>query len=329
VRTRAGEVRRVGVELEFGGLELVEAAEAVRESFGGEVRQDHEHRYTVLTGLGEFEVTFDSSLLSERKYERWDVGGAVKSAVGGVLRLVGGAVLPLEIATPPIPVTRLGELGRLEQALRERRAEGTKAGVFHAFALHFNPEAADARDPACITRTLRAFLLLYDWLFRKSDVDLFRRLLPFINPFPEDYARRVIDPDYAPDMARLADEYLQWSPTRNRPLDLLPILAFNDPGLPSRPELEGQKVHPRPTFHYRLPNCQIDEPRWSIAEEWGRWVLVEQLADDPEATARLSRAYREWDGSVLGYLGDRWVHFLDEEWVPVLRERSAAGRPAG
>lgn len=333
LRTCRGEVRRVGVELEFGGLSLAEAAEAVRASFGGEVRQDHEHRYTVATALGEFEVTFDSSLLSDKKYERVveDLGlsDGIKSAVEEVLERIGGAVLPLEIGTPPIPATRLGELNRLEQALRERHAEGTRSGLLSAFALHFNPEAVDSSSPASVVGTLRAFLLLYDWLFRKSDVDLMRRLLPFINPFPEEYARLVIDPDYAPDKSRLADDYLRWNPTRNRPLDLLPLLAFSEPSLMDRPELAGQKVKPRPTFHYRLPNSLIDVPQWSIAAEWGRWVLVERLAGSPELMNRLSRAYLDWDDSVMGYLSDRWVHHLDEQWVPVLREHPPTERLVG
>lgn len=329
--TSGGQVRRVGVELEFGGLELAEAAEAVREAFGGDVRRDHEHRYTVATDLGEFDVTFDSSLLSKRKYEeyleRLGLGERAKGAVEGVLRRVGGSVLPLEIGTPPVPGTRLGELNRLERALRDRHAEGTRAGVLYAFALHFNPEAVDPADPA---PTLRAFLLLYEWLFRKADVDTLRWLMPFINSFPREYARRVVDPDYAPDVGRFADDYVAHNPTRNRPLDLLPLLAFNDPRLLARPELAGQKVSPRPTYHYRLPNSLIDEPNWSVAKEWGRWVLVERLAADPDLAARFAREYLGWGVSIAGYLGDRWVRHVDEEWVPRLRgQPAAAGQQVG
>jgi hypothetical protein len=239
-----------------------------------------------------------------------------------VLRRLGGSVLPLEIGTPPIPATRLHELNGLEQALRARHAEGTRAGLLYAFALHFNPEAV---DPSAPTSTLRAFLLLYHWLYRKADVDTLRWVLPFINSFPEEYARLVIDPAYDPDIGRFADDYVAHNPTRNRPLDLLPLLAFNDPDFMKRPEVADQKVGPRPTYHYRLPNSLIDDPEWSIATEWGRWVLVERLAANAELSARLARDYLGWEGSVAGYLGDRWVKHVEGEWIPLLREAPPAG----
>src|SRR5918912_3299572 len=110
LRNSKGEVRTVGVELEFGGLSLPEAAEAVREAFGGQLRQDHEHRYTVtVPSLGEFEVTFDSSLLSNKRHEQVvdnlgvPLGEGVKGAVETVLRTVGDTILPLEVSTPPLP----------------------------------------------------------------------------------------------------------------------------------------------------------------------------------------------------------------------------------
>jgi hypothetical protein len=50
-------------------------------------------------------------------------------------------------------------------------------------------------------------------------------------------------------------------------------------------------VKPRPAFHYRLPNCLIDEPDWTLAREWNTWVTVEQLASDPERIRTMSREY--------------------------------------
>lgn len=323
LRNRRGAVRRVGVELEFGGLSLAAAVDAVRAAFGGTVRQDHENRYTVVADLGEFEITYDTPLLSGQPgsgagEDASALQKGVKDATGWVLRQLGGTVLPLEVSTPPLPADRLDVLNRLEDELRARHAEGTRAGLFNAFALHFNPEVTDPTDPACVVATVRAFLLLFHWLRRAERVDRMRRVMPFINPFPEEYARLVIDPDYAPDMGRFAADYLTHNPTRNRPLDLLPLLAFNDPDFLARNGLAGQKVRPRPTFHYRLPNSSIDEPGWSISEEWGRWVLVERLADDPALAARFAREYLAWEGGVLGYLSDRWERHVEENWLPLL-----------
>lgn len=324
VVNRRGKVRKVGVEIEFGGVSLPEAAEAIRAAYDGTLRQDHEHRFTVSTHLGDFEVTFDSSLLSDKKFEHVleRLGLAtqgVKEVVEGALRRLTGRLLPLEVATPPVPVDRLDELNTLEAALRARHAEGTKSGLLYAFALHFNPEARDPSDGADVAATLRAFLLLYEWLFRRAEVDRLRRLMPFINPFPEAYARRVIDPDYAPDMRTLIDDYVRANPTRNRPLDLLPLLAFNDRHVMDRSELNGQKVSARPTYHYRLPNSLIDDPHWSIAREWNQWVLIERLAADRELLRGLARSYLDWDNTLLGYLTDRWVHHVEDEWLPRIR----------
>jgi hypothetical protein len=133
----------------------------------------------------------------------------------------------------------------------------------------------------------------------------------------------VVDPDYSPDMPAFIADYVAANPTRNRPLDLLPLLALNDPGLTKRPPLQGQKVKARPAFHYRLPNSLIDDPDWSVAREWDQWLLVERLAGDPGLVRRLSRTYLDWDSTLVGYLSDSWVKQLDAEWVPKLCEPPA------
>lgn len=321
-----GEIRGVGVELEFHGMTLLQAAKAVHEAFGGEMRRDHKHCIMVASpSFGDFEVTFDAAMLKRADREpeadasTFGIGEAAKGAAQAVLRQIGKAILPLEIGTPPIPATHLNELTKLERALRKRHAKGTKANPFFAFALHFNPEAVDASNPNCLINTLRSFMLLYEWLFREGHIDWTRRLLPFFDPFPQSYVRRVLDPDYAPDMAGFIHDYLAANPTRNRPLDMLPILTHNDPDLKNRPELEGQKVKPRPTFHYRLPNSLLDDPDWSIAREWNQWVLVERMADNADWLNELSRTYLDWENSLTNYLNDRWVQYLKHEWVPLLR----------
>ena len=37
-------------------------------------------------------------------------------------------------------------------------------------------------------------------------------------------------------------------------------------------------VKARPAYHYRLPNCLVDEPTGRSRREWNTWVTVERLA---------------------------------------------------
>jgi hypothetical protein len=122
--------------------------------------------------------------------------------------------------------------------------------------------------------------LLYDWLVEEARIDFTRKLSSFIDPFPEPFRRKVIDPDYRPDVDGLIDDYLADNPTRNRPLDMLPAFATLRHDRVLAAAKEHDQVKPRPTFHYRLPNCCVDDPAWTFAQEWNRWVAVERLAED-------------------------------------------------
>ena len=72
---------------------------------------------------------------------------------------------------------------------------------------------------------------------------------------------------------------------------MTPVLAFIERGRVSRRVHEAHLVKPRPAFHYRLPNCMVDEPHWTVAREWNSWVAVERLAADAEKLAAMSRDY--------------------------------------
>lgn len=293
----AGELRRVGFELEFAGLPLARAAEAVRELVGGRVVEDDRFRLRVeVDGLGDFVVEADADLLRDGRYldhlqrlgvpvHRLDTRQPIEELVSRVAELV----VPSEVATPPIPLDRLDLVDDLRDALARRQARGTASRLRYAFGLHLNPEAP-ALDADSVLRHLRAFLALYDHLLESSAVDLTRSLTPFIDEFPDDYRRRVLSPSYQPTLPRLAADYAAHNPTRNRPLDLLPLLVH----LLGRDTLqaldEDELVRPRPTYHYRLPNCRIDEADWRVADEWNRWVEVERLAARPAALHRLCAA---------------------------------------
>ena len=96
----------------------------------------------------------------------------------------------------------------------------------------------------------------------------------------------MLDPSYAPDEDALIGDYLEANPTRNRALDMLPVLATLQEERVLAAAKESENVKARPTFHYRLPNCLIDDRSWSFGVEWNRWVEVERLAAD-EARMRV------------------------------------------
>ncbi len=289
-----GSPRRVGVELEFADLDAPSAARLVRDLYGGEITVENPHRCRVRgTRLGDFTVELD--MRSAHPKESDAEPGALEALLERLRPLwgsIGSLVMPFEIAAPPVPVERLTELETLVTGLRERGASGTGASPLFAFGLHFNPEVA-ATDADYVLDHLKAFLILSPWLRAQIRVDTTRRMTGFIAAFPVAYAVKVVDPAYRPDMDTLVADYLEANPTRNRELDLFPLFAHLDPEV-LRAKIADPHVRPRPTFHYRLPNARIGEPDWSLAQDWNRWVTVEELAADRARLDALGTAYRDY-----------------------------------
>jgi len=296
-----GRPRRVGVELEFVALSPREAAEVLQELFGGRLVEVGAFLYRLRDSrLGDFRVELDSrhALKGPRSRPADPEAGWLDGVLADIERelqylysVAISGVLPLEIVTPPIAFAALDALDPLIEALKARGARGTEESPFYAFGVHLNPEVA-VLDPGYVVQVLRAYLLLEDWLRREVDPDVLRRALAFITPFGRDYARLVLDPGYDP--ARLTADYLAANPTRNRSLDLLPLLALLDPDR-VRAAISDRKVAARPTFHYRLPDFRTTDPGWSLAGEWNRWVAVERLAADPQSLRELSLAFLAHD----------------------------------
>lgn len=308
-KTDAGEKRRVGVEIEFAGVEVEVAAGLVREQFGGRIVTLDEHRAKVEgTGFGDFLVELDSM------YAHPDSDDAVigkledkmKHKLTGVIGDVIGLWMPNEIIAPPIAYDELAELDRLVDVLREHNAEGTSASAFYSFGLQLNPEVP-SRDVANILRHLQAYLILSPWLRQEIDIDITRRLLPFADPFPDAYLCKVLAPSYEPSLDDLIRDYVEANPSRNRELDLMPLFMEIAPevtnGLTDDPHIKA-----RPTYHYRLPNAQIDDPAWcGIVGEWNRWVEVERLAAD---RGRLAEARRIVYAQLEREANEGWLDWI-------------------
>lgn len=319
--TREGKLRRVGVEMEMAGISLDAIATSVIGLFGGEhVRvSPFEHRVTG-TGFGDFGLELDSDLLKRREYLDYLEGMGVRvdrNATPNLLEKafseVAGLLVPHEVVAPPIDHDALCELDRLREALRLAGAKGTHASVVYAFGLQLNLELA-RMDAPYILGHLQAFMLLYEWLLDESQTDLSRRLTPFVEPFPEAYVARVLQADYRPDLSTLISDYLADNPTRNRPLDMLPLFALLAPEQIRAAPVEHHLIRPRPTFHYRLPDCRIDEPEWSLADPWNGWVKVERLAHQPDRISAAAAAYLSEAEESLADKGRRWVHRVSE-WL--------------
>jgi hypothetical protein len=283
-----GELRRVGLELEIGHLPLESVLELVQRSMGGRVEQASPAQGKVAdTPLGSFAVELDSRALKERAYLRplAMVGLEPESSVSQLIESsvvrVSRELVPIEVVTPPIPWDRLHELDPLWTSLRDAGAEDTHASVLYAFGLHLNPEVPDF-EARTIAGYLQAFLLLEPWLVAATEVDLSRRIAPYIRPFPAEYRQLILAPDYEPDLETLIAHYLEHNPTRNRPLDLMPLFVHATHADYSARMEDWALVKPRPTFHYRLPNSEIQRPNWSPAVDWNRWIAVERLASTPE-----------------------------------------------
>ena len=67
--------------------------------------------------------------------------------------------------------------------------------------------------------------------------------------------------------------------TRNRELDLLPLLAAIDKDAVTAALAMSRRPYVRPS-HYRLPNTRLGQDGWSVLVEWERWLSVEELATD-------------------------------------------------
>ncbi|HEY6877492.1 MAG TPA: amidoligase family protein [Polyangiales bacterium] len=316
---RSGALRTVGLEVELGGLSLERALDVVHGAVGGTVALHSRTEGSVVQpAFGTFKVEFDHSMLRKRSYLRPltrlglvgtpDTADAVEDSV---LR-VASEIVPIEIVTPPLPWNRLRELDPLWDALRAAGAEDTHDSPLYAFGLHLNPESPDL-DTGTLLAFMRAFLLLEDWLASASRVALTRRISPFIRPFPEEYRRLILQPEYAPTDQGFVDDYLTFSPTRNRPLDMAPLLMHVfGAGILARVE-EAPLVKPRPTYHYRMPNSEIAAPGWTPARDWNRWLAVEALASQPTRLTELSRAYLATFDLPLRLQSQGWIETLESQ----------------
>ncbi|MFC3103803.1 amidoligase family protein [Salinisphaera aquimarina] len=313
--TAANGERRVGVELEFTGLTIERIGETLRACLGGDIRPHSAYEYTVEnTTLGDFAVELDYAFLKERGRREHEPGllDELEQVSEDVLGALAKRVVPLEIVCPPIAIGELHRLHPMLQALRDAGARGTSQSALYAFGLHLNPELPDLETDTLLAY-IRAFAVAFDWLKRVSEIDISRRVFPYIQPYSKVYVRTVCDPSYTPTKARLISDYLAENATRNRALDMLPVFAHMDDDR-VRAAVPDDLVNARPTLHYRLPNCEIEQPGWDLNPAWNHWLVIEELAADAPRLIRICEDYcsalDKPFGDWLGRWGDGFERYL-------------------
>ncbi|HHH72689.1 MAG TPA: alpha-L-fucosidase [Sulfuricurvum sp.] len=317
-----GEMRHVGFELEFSGLELEKAVEMVAQMVGGNVETFNPWYHLIKnTPWGNFILVLDFQFLINSGLQEWlrDIGleSALDSeeveAIEYFLGTFSASLVPYELTTPALPLTEIAVIETIKNGLRDVGALGTTANPLYVFGFHINPEIPSL-DAHIILAYLRAFLVLEELLQARIKPDFSRRLSPYIDPFGNDYIMKVLHPSYRPDMTAFIDDYLDANPTRNRALDLLPLLAWIDRKRVVS-ALPDEKITPRPTLHFRLPNSRIDEHAWHTYDPWNSWVLVERLATDNDSlTAFAYSKYRLMKSPFYFFRKKQWVRRM-RQWA--------------
>jgi hypothetical protein len=304
-----GAPRKFGIELEYTSLGLLESVEAVEAIYGGQREQVGKYRYKLHdTPCGTFTVELDVKLMHQLSAhfgkEKETGQHRFEDTADALLSPVMTRLSPTEIITPPLQESELEQLEQLVALLRDRGARGTGASVLNAYGLHINTDAPSL-EAAPLLAYLQAFVLLQDWLTEQTEMDLTRLIAQYAKLYPEAYAKHILQPSYHPTIETLIDDYLSFNPSRDRALDMLPLFAYIDESR-VRAVVKDMRVQIRPTFHFRMPNCRIDEADWHVRDEILHWGHVEKLANDHALRQRMSEAF----------LADteRLMHRFDDEW---------------
>lgn len=310
VNKEDGTPRHVGVEFELQGIPVSKLSRVVALTLGGDVETVSTAEYCVqVPDQGDYRVEVDYALLKQMAKEQHELDDAEQSVIEAaaldVLSAGSSKIVPCEVISPPLPMQTFSEpMQILTDAIRQAGGKGTRHSMLFAFGLHLNVEPPDL-EADTVASYMKAFACLFDWIVWEGEVDWARRVTPYIQRFPAEYDLQLTDPEYWPDWDALVTDYLQTNASRNRAMDMLPM--FSD----VRPEMVGQsvdddRIKARPAFHYRLANCSIDEPGWSIADPWRRWLQIEHLANDRDALNACCAEYRKDR--------DRLLHRVDSSW---------------
>ncbi len=315
MRTIDGKDRHVGIEIELSGIGYDALVQKVSTLLEGTPRLESRYVTTIETSLGAFTIELDSDPIKDLDLADKRLPESIRDLGGQAMEVIDAAaerIVPLEIVSPPLPFSRVPDVQSLMESLREAGALGSREAIYYAFGLQLNPELPDLK-PATLVRYLQAFAGLYEWLKAKHQLDISRKLTTYIEPWSTGFTDRLMTDDYAPERSDLMRDYLEFNPTRNRALDLLPLFAHMDKALLDD-YVRDSRIKSRPTLHYRLPDCDIDNPEWNLSSVWNDWVILEQIANNADELSELRALYRERRKLSIHNLTCSWQE-ATEDWL--------------
>lgn len=268
---------KVGFEIEYNNVSIQKTAEIIKDLFGSKIKEHHKNRIDVVdTKLGDFSVELDAEIIQKLADKKGELPDDLLNIINDNAEEFVGILVPREIVCPPVPEGNIADIDKLRKELYENGAKGTESSVFYAYGLHINHELKDITAENILSY-LRAYIELKEEFDRSSPIDFSRKLTGFVADFNNSYKKKVMDGEYDPDMDQLIDDYIEYNPSRNRALDLMPLFKFIDKNKIEK--LVGdERIKARPTFHFRLPDCRIGESNWSIFTEWEKWQKIERTA---------------------------------------------------
>ena len=317
-------IRCAGFEFEYAGVEPETVILALKDRFGGEIDKINDFHFKLKTDLGTFKVMIDAQFLLNSQLRKWvnkyKLDGFIDletvKKIEKLIATVGEQFVPFELTTPPMKFTALGYVDEVKTILQSLGAKGTKSSPVYAFGMHINPQVRSL-EVTQILSDLCAFFVLYEYIVEWLKPDLSRRITPYIDPFDAKYRRLVLDTSYQPSMRQFIEDYLHYNPTRNRALDMLPLLCYIDEEK-VRSRLPDEKIGKRPTYHYRLPDSCVDEERWTPAIGFNSWMLVEMLSSNVQLLHGLSNRCIQYLDRPLGALEkEEWIKEV-KSWVESL-----------
>ncbi len=314
------EIRHIGFELEFSNIDIEKILEILKKEFNFEINKINNYLYELDSKYGNFILELDFELLTKQKLQSSAkelskiIGIEIdKKDIALVEDFIGNLskdIVPYEISTPPLPLDEITIIDKIVKKLSDNNAKGTTGKIYYAFGLHINIEVISLEVKSLLSY-LRAYVILQDFINKDAKVDLARKITPFIDNFKSEYIQYILDENYNPSVDEFIEDYIRFNPTRNRSLDMLPILGFIDEKK-VRKLLPDEKIKTRPAFHYRLSNSMIGDKTWKVSHEWNRWILVENLANNKEALDTLSKDYIKYLENFINF--DSWKDKV-EKWL--------------